>query len=201
MQHLLLLTLAILDVVASLSLPLNLVLLPARSPRNSSIRLPNLLNATNATSNGWPAPPFRSKISEEDASRGIADTTYLIIDQYLAPNPASLKGAILGNISLIEQTIEGYGNPDYYIDNSRVFKSGLVKARFPAFKGSNGPRITNGLARELMSAAWSFLYVYGPRGFSFATVQSGRGQGSKNSIGYFSLWIEGEVAIERYYGA
>ena len=107
----------------------------------------------------------------------------------------------MGDISKIEQTIESYGNPGYFIDNSRVFRSGFVNARFPAAKeNTNGQRITNGLARELLGAIWGFTYAYGARGFSFATVQSVATDGTKDVVGYFSCWIMTEETTVQNFG-
>ncbi len=114
----------------------------------------------------------------------------MVIDRYLAPTtPDSHKGAVLGNISQIEKLIESWENPNYYIDNKRVFTSGLVQARFPAVQTTNAQRITNALAVELLGAAWQLQYVHGPRGWSFATVEMVGGDGLRSTFGFFSLWF------------
>ena len=114
----------------------------------------------------------------------------MIIDNYLEPKPNNLKGDVMGNLSNIETLIESWGNPNYYIDNKRIFDSGLVSVRFPAVQVRNSGRMTNGLAVKLLGAAWGLEYAFGPRGWQMAMIETIKGDGSTVVDGFFSLWID-----------
>ena len=190
------LTFAVLELATSWILPPHRTVLELPSSLNNTLSHdgtanPSARNYNNTTSsaplNDWPDLPFRFKVSEGPPGT----TTYILIDQYLAPStPDSWKGAVLGNITNIEKLIESWEQPSYYIDNSRVFISGLVKVRFPAAVHFRNPvRITNALAVELLGAAWQMQYLYGPRGWSFASIETEDGEGVRNTVGFFSLWM------------
>lgn len=203
MHSLLFIASAFIGLVAPLSVPFNPSLRQLQSASNDSLppNVPSPLNAslspkprsnsTSPASNGWPSLPFNTKVSEK-TTEGVSETTYIIIDNYIGPFPSDLKGFVLGNITLIEELIDGWDNPDYFIDNKRVFTSGVVSARFPAVQVRSSARITNGLAKELLGAAWGLIYAYGPRGWSFASVETVRGEEGgavRDTVGFFSLWI------------
>ena len=195
-------TAALIGLVTSLSLPSNnRNLLQTRPILNISIPVSNSHNHTNATSSGWPGAPFITKISGNEVIDGVTESVFLTIDRYMAPEKNPLQSAtLLDGITTIEETIKSLMTPNSsYIDGTRVFYGGIVVVRFPAYKGNE--QITNELAMQLLGAIRGFVYSYGPtRGFSFATVQSVASDGSKNQLGYFSLWISTGATIVTDYG-
>ena len=175
--------------VSSRSLPIvpSIVQFPSLSNDSFSIQFPP--NSSDLPSNGWPKLPFRALVTEKKTSAG-SEKTYMTIDYYLEPKPNNLKGDVIGNISNIETLIEGWGNPDYYVDNKRVFQSGLVFVRFPAVQARGAGRMTNGLAVQLLGAAWGLEYAFGPRGWQMAMIETVKVDGSLVVNGFFSLWID-----------
>ena len=180
----------ILGLAASLSLPVNPPIVQFLSLPNESLSAHSLPNSTFNPLDRWPNSPFRSLITEK-VTEGVIEKTYMVIDRYQPASPNPLKGAVMGNITLIEKLIDGWGKPDYYIDNRRMFTEGLVSVRFPT------GQITNWLAAELLGAAWGLEYAFGPRGWEFATIETVRDRGEHNVVGFFSLWIASDASSHR----
>lgn len=173
--------------VASLSLPFYPSILQLPSTLNGS--LPALIpsNSTTSLLDSWPKLPFHVLISETKIGE-ITETTWMIIHEYLEAPDVSVKGEVISNISLIVDLVDSY-EPDHLIDNRRVITSGLVSVRFPAVQARNAQRMTNGLAVELLGAAWQLQYARGPRGWKLATIKTVRGRNDQSVVGFFSLWI------------
>ena len=136
--------------------------------------------------------PFKAKISEDTSKGNKAGTTYLVIDRQFMPSPRSYKDIVIGNISLIEESIDGLSSPEDLIDTRRVFVSNCVSARFPALKGAEkGRGVSNALAKGLMSTARGLIDTYGPQGWMFASVQVATQAEDQDgaTLGFFSLWI------------
>lgn len=197
MHFLFLLATASIGLVVSLSLPLDPLVLRLPSVANGSVSDQPVSITTNLTSGEWPDPSDQIEISEKKSRGVLIEATYMTIGEYQTPIAEIPKGLVPNNISLIIQLIDGY-EPDNFIDNRRVFKSGLVSVRFPAVQTSNNvQRITNSIAVELLSATWQLQYAYqpyGPRGWDLAKVEAvrfrdGRAVG-RSAVGFFSLWIE-----------
>lgn len=109
---------------------------------------------------------------------------YLLIDAYMPAAEHIQKGAALASINAMEEAIEKEKDPWGYIDNRRVFNSGVVSARFPALAIGDPPKVTNQQAIQVLGAVWTLEYVYGTRGFAYATVEIGT-----TALCFFSLWI------------